>query len=76
MIWSCVKRAFFIVCLQWTDLTPNQGHFSGQGQRLTQAGAIERLFDRFDATLRNAGYRLQHAPLPLPRKVERERVVI
>ena len=24
--------------------------------RLTQAGAIERLFDRFDATLRNAGY--------------------
>lgn len=25
-------------------------------ERLTQAGAIERLFDRFDATLRNAGY--------------------
>lgn len=25
-------------------------------KRLTQAGAIERLFDRFDATLRNAGY--------------------
>ena len=26
-------------------------------ERLTQAGAIERLFDRFDATLRSAGYR-------------------
>ncbi|MEN3177633.1 IS5 family transposase [Gluconobacter sp. OJA] len=25
-------------------------------ERLTQAGAIERLFDRFDATLHNAGY--------------------
>ena len=25
-------------------------------KRLTQAGAIERLFDRFDAILRNAGY--------------------
>ena len=25
-------------------------------ERLTQAGAIERLFNRFDATLRNAGY--------------------
>ena len=25
-------------------------------ERLTQAGAIERLFDRFDTTLRNAGY--------------------
>ncbi|GBR51514.1 hypothetical protein GCM10007872_31600 [Gluconobacter sphaericus NBRC 12467] len=25
-------------------------------ERLTQAGAIERLFDRFDATLRNASY--------------------
>jgi IS5 family transposase len=25
-------------------------------ERLTQASAIERLFDRFDATLRNAGY--------------------
>jgi len=25
-------------------------------ERLTQAGATERLFDRFDATLRNAGY--------------------
>ena len=25
-------------------------------ERLTQAGAIERLFGRFDATLRNAGY--------------------
>ncbi|GLQ64243.1 hypothetical protein GCM10007867_30900 [Gluconobacter cerinus] len=25
-------------------------------ERLTQAGAIGRLFDRFDATLRNAGY--------------------
>jgi len=25
-------------------------------ERLTQAGVIERLFDRFDATLRNAGY--------------------
>ncbi|GEL51992.1 hypothetical protein ATR01nite_30670 [Acetobacter tropicalis] len=25
-------------------------------ERLTQAGAIERLFERFDATLRNAGY--------------------
>ncbi|MBS1035265.1 transposase [Gluconobacter cerinus] len=25
-------------------------------KRLTQTGAIERLFDRFDATLRNAGY--------------------
>ncbi len=25
-------------------------------ERLTQAGAIARLFDRFDATLRNAGY--------------------
>ncbi|WP_215765552.1 transposase, partial [Gluconobacter sp. P1D12_c] len=25
-------------------------------ERLTQAGAIERLFARFDATLRNAGY--------------------
>ncbi|WP_249196327.1 transposase, partial [Gluconobacter kondonii] len=25
-------------------------------ERLTQAGAVERLFDRFDATLRNAGY--------------------
>lgn len=25
-------------------------------ERLTQAGAIETLFDRFNATLRNAGY--------------------
>ncbi|TCW25580.1 transposase-like protein DUF772 [Gluconobacter oxydans] len=32
-------------------------------ERLTQAGAIERLFDRFDATLRNAGY------LPMSRQI-------
>ncbi|WP_222430357.1 hypothetical protein, partial [Gluconacetobacter diazotrophicus] len=32
IIWSCVNRAFFIVCLQWTDLTSMRGHFRGQGQ--------------------------------------------
>jgi RHS repeat-associated protein len=31
MIWSCVNRAFFIACLQWTDLTSKRGYFRGQG---------------------------------------------
>lgn len=30
MICSYVKRAFFIVCLLWTNLTSNRGHFWGQ----------------------------------------------
>ena len=40
-----------------SDRVPDAKTLSLFRERLTQAGAIERLFDRFDATLRSAGYR-------------------
>ena len=39
-----------------SDRVPNAKTVWLFRERLTQAGAIERLFDLFDATLRNAGY--------------------
>ena len=39
-----------------SDRVPDAKTILLSRERLTQAGAIERLFNRFDATLRNAGY--------------------